>query len=262
MNTIDLCQVNCYNACMPGRSKASTTKASPRAIKRDAIRATILAHALALAEEGGLDAVGINSVARSVGYTPGALYSYFDSRDALLVSLQAEIFRSWAAQFASWHSLSHASAAYKRLEPVEAACSDLIVFVAGYAAISHLRPGQFRFISQMAGDTVPLVNDKHVQIALEAIQPILASFGETMMRLQSEGALEMELMLSRAGILFASMQGMLQGRKLMRLAPAPVEFGNLLSVMLRDQLTAWGLPPATIRKACQHVYKHVPEIKP
>ena len=54
---------------------------------REEMRAAILDEARRLVAEAGLDGVTIRAIARGLGYTPGALYEYFPSREAILQAL-------------------------------------------------------------------------------------------------------------------------------------------------------------------------------
>ena len=59
-----------------------------RARRRDAVEQRIIAAAReALLERTDADSVSLRDVARRADFTPGALYRYFDSREALLVAL-------------------------------------------------------------------------------------------------------------------------------------------------------------------------------
>ena len=56
----------------------------------DARRALVLDAARAVFAEAGMDGANIRDIARRAGYTPGAIYSYFDSKDAIYEALLAE----------------------------------------------------------------------------------------------------------------------------------------------------------------------------
>ena len=53
-------------------------------------RALVLDAARAVFEEQGLDGASMREIARRAGYTPGAIYSYFDSKEAIYGALLAE----------------------------------------------------------------------------------------------------------------------------------------------------------------------------
>ena len=53
-------------------------------------RALVLDAARAVFEEQGIEGASIREIARRAGYTPGAIYSYFDSKEAIYGALLAE----------------------------------------------------------------------------------------------------------------------------------------------------------------------------
>jgi AcrR family transcriptional regulator len=53
-------------------------------------RALVLDAARAVFEEHGIEGANIREIARRAGYTPGAIYSYFESKEALYGALLAE----------------------------------------------------------------------------------------------------------------------------------------------------------------------------
>jgi len=56
----------------------------------DTRRALVLDAARSVFAEKGLEGAGIREIARRAGYTPGALYSYFDSKEAIYAALLSE----------------------------------------------------------------------------------------------------------------------------------------------------------------------------
>src|ERR1700739_1300065 len=60
------------------------------AVVSDAKRAHILAAAREVFEESGLDGASIREIAKRAGYTPGAIYSYFDAKEEIYGALLAE----------------------------------------------------------------------------------------------------------------------------------------------------------------------------
>jgi AcrR family transcriptional regulator len=66
---------------------AGTAEGGTRERRRDRTRVEILDTARALVVERGQDALSLREVARRAGYSPAALYRYFDGKDALLAAL-------------------------------------------------------------------------------------------------------------------------------------------------------------------------------
>ena len=59
-------------------------------------RADILQAAGDLIDESGLDAAGLNAIARRVGLSKPNLYRYFESREAILLQLALDAFCAWS----------------------------------------------------------------------------------------------------------------------------------------------------------------------
>ncbi|EHP42189.1 TetR family transcriptional regulator [Cupriavidus basilensis OR16] len=61
-----------------------------KAVVSDAKRAHILAAARHVFEERGLDGASIREIAKQAGYTPGAIYSYFEAKEEIYGALLGE----------------------------------------------------------------------------------------------------------------------------------------------------------------------------
>lgn len=68
-------------------TKKLTGASSRRERGRQEMRDSILAAAGKLVQAEGIDGLTIRAVAQAVGYSPGALYEYFDSKEAILTDL-------------------------------------------------------------------------------------------------------------------------------------------------------------------------------
>jgi AcrR family transcriptional regulator len=68
--------------------------------RREATRGGFVEAALALSREGGRDAVTVREVARRAGYSPAAVYGYFEGRPAIVRAVVNEADRLLAARLA------------------------------------------------------------------------------------------------------------------------------------------------------------------
>lgn len=69
-------------------TKRQLTGASARRERgRQEMRTAILSAAAGIFEAEGIDGLTIRAVAQAVGYSPGAMYEYFDSKEAILTAL-------------------------------------------------------------------------------------------------------------------------------------------------------------------------------
>ncbi|MEU8318101.1 TetR/AcrR family transcriptional regulator [Nonomuraea sp. NPDC048881] len=70
----------------------------PRTSRRDRLRAQTSAEiktiALRLMADGGPDAISLRAIAREMGMTAGAIYSYFPTRDDLVTTLIGDVYTS------------------------------------------------------------------------------------------------------------------------------------------------------------------------
>lgn len=64
-----------------------TGASARRERSRREMRSTVLEAAAQIVEQDGIDALTIRAVAQAVGYSPGALYEYFDDKEAILKAL-------------------------------------------------------------------------------------------------------------------------------------------------------------------------------
>lgn len=67
-----------------------TGASARRERSRQEMRLAIIDAASKIIADGGIDHLTIRAVASRLGYSPGALYEYFDSKDAILASLYFE----------------------------------------------------------------------------------------------------------------------------------------------------------------------------
>ncbi len=68
-------------------TKRLTGASARRERGRQEMRTAILAAAADIFEKEGIDGLTIRAVAQAVGYSPGAMYEYFDSKEAILTAL-------------------------------------------------------------------------------------------------------------------------------------------------------------------------------
>ncbi len=76
-------------------------------------RALVLDAARAVFEEHGIEGANIREIAKRAGYTPGAIYSYFENKEAIYGALLAE-------------SLDRLNAAVQAAQPVDASAAALL----------------------------------------------------------------------------------------------------------------------------------------
>jgi len=183
---------------------------------------------------GGLEALTINGLARAVDYTPGALYRYFPSRDALVVALQLEVLQGWGTQVARVRERCVAA-------PVAGATAALLAPLAMgtlYRELSVAEPARYALVSAMLGDPRRIVADDVAAPAVAPMLTLVGQIGDTLHAAESI-ALEAGDAWSRAIQLVSAIQGVLQLRKLERLTPG-LDADQLAHGVVRTLLLGWG----------------------
>lgn len=198
--------------------------ASPGGRRHRANLARILDAASALAFDEGLDALSIKRVADLADYTPGALYRYFPSKDAIVVAIMVRAI----------DQLTDRLGAIAELDPLRR----LVTYARAYRDLAEQEPHAFALVSKLSADPRVLVaEDEAVAQVIAAVErlfvPILSTFAEAVAR----GQLDSGPAHDRALALFSALQGALQLRKQEARMPAIVDsrrvFDTALSAMLR-----------------------------
>lgn len=193
--------------------------------RREATRARIVEAGLDRVADGGLEALSMHAVAAAVDLTPGALYRYFASKDDLLLAMELEVLDAWRARLAA--------AAGDAPTPL----AGVVRATRAYLALAAEDPNRFALISHLLGDPRPRLDDER---ARALVPPLLGLLGLVAVPLGG---------LDRAVLLFASLHGLSQLRKLNRLAPAPLDAEGLADRLVDTLLLGFGFPPEAIAHA-------------
>jgi AcrR family transcriptional regulator len=218
---------------------------TPRARRRDANLQRILDAATQMVAESGLAALSMGKLAEAVDYTPGALYRYFGSKDALLSQLVEKILEDVRAL------LDRAEGLLPRAAPPLAR---VFALVQGYRAFARLQPHRFGLLAMtMAEPRVLLREAEHaepvVRVMIGAMQRLAAALGAaTEAGLLSPGEIP-----ERTICLFAMLQGVLQLQKQARYAPDILDIDRLVVRGTRALLLGWGARTRTVDAAVARV---------
>lgn len=211
----------------------------------------ILRVAMDLVKEEGIDGLTIHRLARELDVTVGALYRYFSSKDALLVTLQCD--GMTALQLAmqevrevcgEWMREKQASADVIML-------TQYLVWAEFYGKFARTGSAHYRLLSLMLGHPEPLVNDGDAARVLEAVQPIFLDIVEHLESSVSQGVLQVGDALDRALVLWSSLYGLVQVQKVGRLAPMWMRQERLLRQLMTSLLLGWGAEPKSLEQSLQ-----------
>lgn len=179
----------------------------------------------------GIGVFSVNRLAEAVDLTPGALYRYFPSREMILASVELEVLEEFDAYF-------------ERIDTVlgeETSLTRVIGLAEGYVALEQLRRERFRLISHFVSGSDPILSDG---VAGELLAPTLRILNRMADALGSalpkQPTMPAEAPLQRVALLWSSLHGILERRKLARFAPDALEPSLLARQLLRTLLIGWG----------------------
>ena len=224
------------------------TTRTPRERRHEENLRRILDAAMQMVERGGLEALSINQLAEAVDYTPGALYRYFGSKDALLSKLVTRVLEDVRL---------HLDAALALLPAKAPPLARVLVLVHGYRAFARKEPQRFgllavtladpRVLLQKPDDAAPVV-----LTMMAAMQPLADALDAAALA----GHLGEGDVAERTISIFALVQGLLQMSKQARHAPAVLDVERLVIEGTRALLLGWGAKANThggVNAAIDHV---------
>ena len=211
---------------------------TPRTRRRDANRERILDAALELVAAGGLEGLSMSKLAGAVDYTPGALYRYFDSKDALLSQLVARTLEGLRARL---------DAAVARLPGRASPFARVFALVQGYRDFARVEPHRFALLAMTMADPRVLLqapeDAEPVALAImAAMQPLAHALGEA----AEAGALVPGNVAERTLATFASLEGALLLSKQARRVPELFDVDRLAVYAIRSLLLGWGAKPRAV----------------
>jgi len=211
---------------------------------------------LAISAAEGVEALTIQRLAAELDYTPGALYRYFVSKDALIAELQRSVITflgaateevvGRAAEYAADHEVDAEVAA---LMAPAAACRGFIDFAGRW-------PGEFGFLSVFVSDPAFRLPEEEARYVHQATTAALAELAAPLRAAAERGALGDGDEDDRARTAWAALQGVLQTRKTARTDPSATTVDALARDLVRTLLAGWGANPESLDRAIALVEEH------
>ncbi len=221
---------------------------APRERRHRANRKRILQSAAELIYDGGVEALSIKKVAQMADYTPGALYRYFPSKEALLAAVTVDGIEDLEAEVLN------------AAVPGESDLEHVVAQALTYCQFARRRPGVFGLLTAMMGQPRVLIAEASnaapvAGAIIKAIVPMVRSLE----RAQETGVLTPGDATERTLLIWSGLQGALQLRKQERIAPQLINSNRLCRGMLRSLLMGFGVPAEVIDEA---LAKHPLEEEP
>ncbi|HEX3498632.1 MAG TPA: WHG domain-containing protein [Stellaceae bacterium] len=139
---------------MRGATRAATTSPPARSTYRHGdLRHALLDAGIALARDGGPDAVVLREATRRAGVVPNAAYRHFAGRQELLLAVRAAALSALASAMES-----ELAGLRRRRSPGDMARARLRAIGAGYLRFAQAEPGLFRTAFTASDDLPETVN--------------------------------------------------------------------------------------------------------
>jgi AcrR family transcriptional regulator len=209
---------------------------STRERRREKIAAAILDVSAELLTTHGMEGLTVARIAKAIDYTPGALYRYYPSKDAIIAELHQVFVADLEAE------LKAALAAV----PLDAGpLAALKTAATTYVAYARRHPARFRLFAVALADPRVLVAPEHAQGTLTAYLSLYATVSALFVAAIAEGALRSDLNPATATLAFVlAMQGPLQVDKLaVHAPPGMLDADTLVDTVVDTLLLGWGASP-------------------
>jgi len=218
--------------------------------KRRARRQNILDAAMALVTEGGLDGLTVGHLARALDYTPGALYRYFDSKEAIVVELQRSAIARIDGELG--RVLADLAEGATAKSQVDRALERLCAAARFYAALPLRLPHELHLLQATIADPRHLVGDALAASVFPSVRGILERMNAEFEAAARCGALARGRAAQRTLVFWSSLQGIVQLGKLGRFDAKLFDVSSLGSELVRALLLGWGADAGALDRALAH----------
>jgi len=217
---------------MVSKNRSDTRAHSPRvARKRLERQEKIVDTAMRLLGEGGLANVTVGRLATELDLTPGALYRYFPSMDALLAHMQCRAIDALRRRVLD--AIENAGGVPLPLERLRAVANAYLDTSKG-DAVHHLS-----LISQMLAAPHVLISDAMATQTIPKLAELLRAVEALIADAQASGDLSEGSARGRAVQLWAALQGAVALNKLTRFEPTLFSAPAVGRELLENLLVAW-----------------------
>ncbi len=224
-------------------------ESSPRGRRRQARTEQILATAMRILAEDGLNSLTIHRLAEELDYTVGALYRYFPSKDAILAEIEQTVVTDLGRLIG--RAMGHIIIKVKErdLAPSVAALVPLLALAALYRQQPRLWPERYWLVSQNLANPRRLTSDAAEARVTAALMPILDAAADLFEAAARAGALAPGDAGQRTMIFWSVLHGATQLQKLDRLRPGYFELPALVRDAAQTTLCGFGASAARVASA-------------
>lgn len=230
--------------------------------KRQARKRDILRRALVLAAAEGDEVLTIGRLAEELDYTPGALYRYFPSKDALVAEVQRSIIVYLGQALGETVRRVRAIAKAGDIDAGQESLVAVIAVGAGFGAFARDSAAEFGLLSMYLSDPDYRLAPEEAAYVHRDTRRTLAVLASVLAAAAHGGVLRDGNAAQRALVAWAALQGVLQTRKLERNEPedarraAGLDAEELARELLDTLLVGWGARAESIARARRLVAEH------
>lgn len=227
------------------RTPASTDK---RKVRHDKKRDAYLAEAMGLVVQDGMGGLTIARLANRMNASVGAVYRYFDSKEALVVGLQemaiADFHHFMLARLAS------AEARLSGVSPQARALVRLMIAVSAYIEHASSSPRPHRLVDTFLSFPEAVLSDEEARsIGERLLAPILSAFAGLLEEAVAARAIEPGNNVQRTYLAWAFVHGLDHFHKRDRISPIELQVKALLPVARAGLMRSFGAEPRAIAEA-------------
>lgn len=225
-----------------------------RAERRRARTEAILDAAMAILLHEGVHELTMRRLAKDLSLTPGAMYRYFDSKDAILAGMGQRTLGRYATELNTRETQARAEVA--GLETDAAALYVLLARAWHYFALSRDDPAGWRLINLFLVAPRRLIEDtqhaRFMALVAAQLQRVAALSEEAV----GAGSLQPGKGLDRALAIFATLNGHLQYMKLATTSGLGFRPEDTVYIGLNSLLAGWGATEDARQAAWAHLRRH------
>ncbi len=219
--------------------------------KRQVRTQRVLATAMRLVQERGMDGFTLGDLAAELDYSAPALYRYFPSKDALVAELQRSVTNALdrASQLlvercAEWCDANDVDEDLRTLLP-------LVGTAVHYDRFAADAPELFGLLSLGLGSPERMLDDDQARSVIESADGIFRRLARQFDAADSAKSLQPGEAMSRAVVLWAALQGVVQLRKIRHLLPDALDSRQLLETVVYGLFEGWGVARASVTRALE-----------
>lgn len=229
--------------------------------KRAATRERILEAAFAILMADGSRGLTIPRLSNNLGYTVGALYRYFPSKDALIAAVQGRAVSRVAELLEHTGTEVAQALAGRRIDEPVAGLVPIMTFCEVYSRLPTLMPEVLTTITEALRTPQSLLGSEENDRVMVQLIPLLDRIGQWSAAAASAGAIRRGPKRERALVLWSTLHGAI----LVRNADLPSSWAStdgLAATAVRTTLMGWGAESARVARTQRLVNEALDGLEP